>query len=90
MSKIRQDRRSQLFLINISSTSIHIPHLNLPLNIVKLLLNFFSNMSFFEKCKGGEVDYEGTLVENKRIEIKPQLRLKLTSGFFKLPFHYDQ
>ncbi|KRX64977.1 hypothetical protein T09_13642 [Trichinella sp. T9] len=28
--------------------------------------------------RGGEVDYEGTLVENKRIEIKPQLRLKLT------------
>ncbi|KRX48867.1 hypothetical protein T05_11005 [Trichinella murrelli] len=25
--------------------------------------------------RGGEVDYEGTLVENKRIEIKPQLRI---------------
>ncbi|KRX85491.1 hypothetical protein T06_468 [Trichinella sp. T6] len=62
---------------------------NLPLNIVKLLLNFLSNKvmeshncnstyRYILFLKGEEVNYEGRLVENKRIEIKPQLRLKLT------------
>ncbi|KRZ88775.1 hypothetical protein T08_1160 [Trichinella sp. T8] len=84
MSKIRQDRRSQLIpyqhIVHIYThsdeliTFKHLVEKNLPLNIVKLLLNFFSN----KVMEGEEVDYEGTLVENKRIEIKPQLRLKLT------------
>ncbi|OUC48721.1 hypothetical protein D917_01085 [Trichinella nativa] len=64
----------RLFLINISSTFIPIPHLNLPLNIVKLLLNFLSNKVMCLNnsvlfLKGEEVDYEGFVCISLRTDL---------------------
>ncbi|KRX27619.1 hypothetical protein T07_7875 [Trichinella nelsoni] len=91
MSKIRQDRRSQVtFLLMTDSNFSHFEQLSFRLSSVsheQATNTFFQLIPYqhiiyiyihneMKRGKGGL--REGTLVENKRIEIKPQLRLKLT------------